>query len=201
VIAVLRSELFRTLTIRSSWVAFAGTAALGLMFSFLSADFWSLFAGLGAFGIAVVATSGHYQHRTAVLLFLGEPRRLAALIGQCLAAVLVGTALAAVSGLVLLTGGQETDQFLSTLVAVPMIALFGVANATVVRRPLWLFIGYIAEILFLEGLLGKLNDPWPFTSFLDAASGKPDGLLIFTGWTVAALAGAVWSIRRDLTGD
>ncbi|MFF5082843.1 hypothetical protein ACFY36_37870 [Actinoplanes sp. NPDC000266] len=199
-IAVIRSELYRTLSIRSSWVSLAGTIALAMVFGFLSADFWSLFAGLGAFGIAVVTTSAHYQHRTAVLLFLGRPRRLTVLAGQCVSAVLIAVALAVISGFSFI-GGQEMKQFTGTLIAVPMIALFGVANATLVRRPLWLFVGYISFITFVEGLLGQLKDPWPFTSFLDAASGKPEGLLKFTLWTVLAMAGAVWSIRRDLSGD
>ncbi|XVU27666.1 hypothetical protein ACQPZJ_11705 [Actinoplanes sp. CA-054009] len=198
--AVIRSELYRTLSIRSSWVSLAGTAALAMVFGFLSADFWSLFAGLGAFGIAVVTTSAHYQHRTAVLLFLGRPRRLTVLAGQCVAAVLIAVALTVISGFTFI-GGQEMKQFTGTLVAVPMIALFGVANATLVRRPLWLFVGYISFITFVEGLLGQLKDPWPFTSFLDAASGKPEGLLKFTLWTVLAMAAAIWSIRRDLSGD
>ncbi|GAA0466496.1 hypothetical protein Ade02nite_46570 [Paractinoplanes deccanensis] len=199
-IAVVRSELYRTLSIRSSWVSIAGTITLGVLFSFLSADFWSLFAGLGAFGIAVVTTSAHYQHRTAMLLFLGRPRRLQVLAAQCVAAVLVALALALISGLTLINP-QDIRQFTGTIVAVPLIALYGVANATVVRKPLWLFVGYISWITFVEGLLGKLKDPWPFTSFLDAASGKPDGLLHFTLWTLLAMAGAVWSIRRDLSGD
>ncbi|MEV4343198.1 hypothetical protein AB0J83_01780 [Actinoplanes sp. NPDC049596] len=199
-IAVIRSELYRTLSIRSSWVSIAGTITLGVLFGFLSADFWSLFAGLGAFGIAVVTTSAHYQHRTAVLLFLGRPRRLRVLAGQSVAAVLIALALTVISGFTLFNP-QDVRQFTGTLVAVPMIALFGVANATLVRKPLWLFAGYICWITFVEGLLGQLKDPWPFTSFLNAASGKPEGLLTFTAWTVVALAGAVWAIRRDLSGD
>ncbi len=34
---------------------------------------------------------------------------------------------------------------------------------------------------------------------MQAAGGNPKGLLLFAGWTALAVAGAAWSIRRDLT--
>jgi hypothetical protein len=95
------------------------------------------------------------------------------------------------------TGGQ----YRATLTAVPLAAIFGVANATVIRRPIWLLGGYAGWLLFVEGLIGKLESPLPFSSFPTAATGDPRHLLILLGWTVAALLAAVWSITRDLTGD
>ena len=98
-IAVLRSELKRTMMIRASWVSIAVTIAAGLTFGGYSVDFWTLFAGVGAFGLAVLTTGQHYQHRTAMLLFLGGPHRLRTLAAQCLAAAVVTTVTAALSGL------------------------------------------------------------------------------------------------------
>lgn len=198
-IAVLRSELYRTLTIRSSWVSFAGFAFLGAATGWFSEEFWSLFAGLGAFGVAVVVTSQHYQHRTAVLLFLGQPRRLWVLASQCVSAAVIGVVLAAASGVAVL--GPEPTQYRSTVMMAPVIAVFGVANATVVRRPLWLLIGYGGWLILVEGVIGRLESPLPFTSFLMACTGDVRALLAFLGWTGAALVAAIWSIRRDLTAD
>lgn len=199
-IAVLRSELYRTLTVLSSWVSMAASLALGLLFSWFSEEFWSLFAGLGAFGVAVVVTGQHYQHRTAVLLYLGQPRRLRALAAQCLSAALIATLLAAVSGLNLFSAG-ESEQYFATLSVVPLIAFFGVATTTVVRKPVWLFAGFAGWLLFVEGLIGRLEGSLPFSSFLQAATGDSQQLAIFAGWTAAALLGAAWAVRRDLTGD
>jgi ABC-2 type transport system ATP-binding protein len=198
--AVLRSELYRTLTIRSSWVSMGTSAAVGLAFGWFSGDFWALFTGLGTYAVAVVIASQHYQHRTAVLLFLGEPRRLRALAAQCVVAVLITVALAAVSGLSQFTSG-EGDRYLTTLVVVPLVALFGVATATVVRKPIWLLGGFAGWVIFVEGMLGKLESPLPFSSFLEASTGDNLDLLIFGLWTAAALLVAAWSIRRDLSGD
>jgi len=196
--SVLRSELYRTATVRSGWISMGASAALGLAFGWFSEDFWSLFAGLGAFAVAVVTTAQHYQHRTVVLLFLAQPHRLRALAAQCLTAVVVALVLVVVSGATVLAAGQ-TRQYLSTLAAVPVMAVFGVANATVVRRPTWLLTGWAGWLIFVEGLIGRLESPLPLTSFLGAAGGHPRQLLVFAGWTAAALATAIWSIRRDLT--
>ena len=200
-IRVLRSELIRTMSIRSMWVSIAATIALGLVFGTYSVDFWALFAGLGAFGIAAMTTAQHYQHRTAVLLFLGEPHRLRTLAAQCLAAALITTVTAALSGLNVAGSGGDGDQFRATLTAVPLIAVFGVAVATVVRHPTWLLAGAITWLLFVEGLIGKLRYPLPFSAYLTASTGNRDHLLIFLGWTAAALVAAALTIRRDLTGD
>lgn len=199
-IATLRSELFRTLTVRSSWVSMAVAIAVGVVFGWFSDEFWALFAGLGAFGVAAVIVSQHYQHRTAVLLFLGQPRRLRALVAQCVVAVLLTTVLGAVSGLTQFSTGTG-ERYLTTLAVVPLVALYGVANATVVRKPIWLLGGYAGWLIFVEGLIGRLESPLPFSSFLDAATGDTRSFLIFAGWTAAALLAAVWSIRRDLSSD
>ncbi|MEV8504862.1 hypothetical protein AB0368_08530 [Actinoplanes sp. NPDC051475] len=199
-IAVLRSELYRSLTIRSSWVSLAGFAALAALTGWFSEEFWSLFAGLGTFGLAVVLTAQHYQHRTAVLVFLGQPHRLRALAAQFAVAILFGLVLAAVSGISVAASGF-TAQYRSTLTAVPLIAVYGVANATIVRRPMWLLAGYLGWLVFVEGLIGRLEEPLPFTSFLFASAGQTKFVLALLAWTAASLPLAAWSVRRDLTGD
>jgi hypothetical protein len=198
--SVLRSELYRTMTVRSSWLAMFASLVLGLSFGWFSVDFWTLFAGMAAFGVAVVTTAQHYQHRTAVLLFLGQPRRWRALAAQCLMAVLITTTLTVVSGVSVLIGG-DWQQYLATVLVVPLMAVFGVANATVVRHPTWLFTGYFAWLLFVELLIGKMGKPLPFSSFLSAATGHPQHLWAVAAWTLIALVAAGWSIRRDLTAD
>jgi ABC-2 type transport system ATP-binding protein len=199
-IAVLRSEVYRTLALRSGWVSIAVSIFLGVLFGWFDTAFWSLFAGLGAFGLAVVTTAQHYQHRTAVLLFLGQPRRLRILAAQCVGAAGFAVVIAVVSGLPVLSD-DDADRFLSTLLVVPLMAVFGVANATVVRHPLWLFSGYAGWVVFIEALIGKLEGPLPFAAYLAAATGDHLFLLIFAGWTTAAVLAAVLSIRRDLSGD
>ena len=202
-IRVLRSELYRTLSIRSNWVSIAATIALGFAVGTFSVDFWALFAGLGAFAIATITTAQHYQHRTALLLFLGEPHRLRTLAAQCVAAAVVTTATTALSGLVVLgtAGTGDGRQFRATVAAVPVLAVFSVAVATVVRRPTWLLIGAVGWLTFVEGLIGKLQYPLPFSAYLTASTGKSQHLLIFAAWTAAALVAAALTIRRDLTAD
>jgi TRAP-type C4-dicarboxylate transport system permease small subunit len=197
-IAVLRSELHRTLTIPSSWLSMGLAVVLGMSFALFSVDFWSLFVALGVFGIAVVVTSQHYTHRTAVLLFLGQPRRWQALAAQCLCAIVLGLAVAVVSGVTTIVSG-EYEQFAGTMAATPLLAVFGVASATVIRRPVALFIAYGTWFVFAEGLAFRFKQPLPFTTFMSAAGGNPRGLLFFAGYAVASLAVAGWFIRRDLT--
>lgn len=197
-IAVFRSELHRTLTVPSSWISIGAAVLLGMSFALFSADFWSLFAALGVFGIAVVTTTQHYQHRTALLLFLGQPKRWQALAAQCLATILVGLVVAAVSGLTTIISG-DFRQFAGTTAAVPLLAIFGVASATILRRPVPLFIGYGTWFVFGEGLAFRFRQPLPFTTFMSAAGGNPRGLVFFAGWTVAALVAATWTVHRDLT--
>ncbi|MDY7089681.1 MAG: hypothetical protein SYR96_31825 [Actinomycetota bacterium] len=197
-IAVLRSELNRTLTVPSSWVSIGSAVLLGMSFALVSVDFWSLFVALGVFGIAVVTTTQHYTHRTAMLVFLGRPRRWVVLLAQCLAATLVGLVVAVVSGVTTILSG-DYGQFTGTLAAVPLLAVFGVAGATVLRHPVPLFLGYGTWFVFVEGLAFRFKQPLPFTTFMSAAGGNPRGLLLFAGWTALALAVALWSIRRDLS--
>lgn len=200
-IAVLRSELYRAVSIRSSAVSIGVLALLGLVFGWFSADMWTLLAGFGSFGISVMATAQHYQHRTAVLVCLGEPRRLVALAGQAVAAAFVASAVVAVSGAAVLAPTGSPAQWRSTMAVVPLMAVFGVANAAVVRRSAWLLIGYAGWLIFVEGLIGKLEQPLPFSAFLAAGSGDRRDVVIFAGWTVVAMGVAVVAVRRDLAGD
>jgi len=200
VTAVLRSELYRWATIRSSWILMGLFALLGALLGWFSADLWALLAGLGAFAIAVLGTAQHYQHSTVVLLHLGQPHRLTGLAAQAIAAASVAVLLAAVSGTTVLATGKFT-QFGSTLAVVPLMAVFGVANATVIRRPAGLLLGYAAWLLFVEALIGGLKKPLPFTTFLDAGTGNRRSLLIFTGWTLLTITIALVAVRRDLTSD
>lgn len=198
-IDVLRSELYRSVTIRSSWISLAGFAALAALAGWFSEEFWMLFAGLGAFGIAVMITAQHYQHRTVILVFLGRPYRLRVLAAQCLVAILYALVLAAISGVAVASSGFLA-RYLSTLAVVPLIAIFGVSNATIVRRPLWLLAGYLGWFIFAEGLIGRLEEPLPFTSFLYAATGDSTFRWALLAWTAASLPVAAWSIRRDMSG-
>jgi len=200
VIALVRSEVYRLATIRSSWVSMALFAALGMLFGLLSADMWALLAGVGAFGLAVMAVCQHHQHGTAVLLHLARPRRTLVLAGQLVTVVLVTTAFAAVSGLLVLMGGEAT-QYGNTLLVVPVMAVFGAANAAVLRRSTYLFIGYSAWFVFIEGLLGKLAAPLPFSAYLLASAGESDSMLILVGWSLLALVAAGIAIHRDVAGD
>jgi hypothetical protein len=78
--------------------------------------------------------------------------------------------------------------------------VFGVASATLWRRAVPLFLGYGTWFVFAEGLAFRFRRPLPFTTFINAAGGHPQGLALFAGWTAVALAAALWAIHRDL-GD
>ncbi|MDW5327903.1 hypothetical protein [Plantactinospora sp. KLBMP9567] len=199
-IALVRSELYRAATIRSSWVSIAVFGVLGALFGAVNVDAWALLAGMGAFGLAVLGVTQHFQHRTAVLLYLARPARLLTLLGQVVAGVIVAVGSAAVSGVTVLAKGDLT-QYRNTLTLVPVMAVFGAANAAVVRRPTWLFLGYAGWFVFVEGLLGRLSAPLPFSAFLGAGGGDRTSLLIAAGWTLLALAAATIATRRDLTTD
>ncbi|BCJ47836.1 hypothetical protein GCM10010168_21950 [Actinoplanes ianthinogenes] len=199
-IAVLRSELYRSLTVPASLIALLGFGALAVLTGWFDKNFWTLLAGLGTFSTAVMVTAQHYQHRTALLLFLGRPQRLSVLAVQCLVAVALGVVLVAVSGIPVLLNG-DSHQYATTLQTTPVIAVFGVANATIIRRPLWLLTGYLGWLVFVEGLIGRLESPLPFTSFLLASAGDAKALVALLTWTAVALPVAAWSIRRDLSGD
>lgn len=199
-IAVLRADLHRTLTVRSAWLSVIALVCAGLLLSLLSRDMWALLIGMGTFALAVTGTTQHFQHRTAVLLYLGRPRRLTVLAGQTASAALLGAMIAATSGVPLL-GSADTRTYVFVVLAVPVMAVFGVACGTVVRRGNWLLLGATGWLLFIEGLVGKLARPLPFSSFLNSINGDRTHLLIFAGWTVAALLAAIVAARRDLTGD
>jgi len=199
-IAVVRSELYRLSTIRSTaWSLVAFTAA-GILLGTVGADFWALLAGVGAFGFGVTGVSQHYQHRTAVLLYLARPRRILVLLAQLITAVLVSLAFTAVSGAVVLIQGDR-ERYLITLVVAPIMAVLGAAAAAIARSATVLFVGFAAWILFVEAMYGKLQEPLPFSAYLDAASGDVHKLLILVGWTVAVVVGAAFAVRRDLNGD
>jgi hypothetical protein len=60
---------------------------------------------------------------------------------------------------------------------------------------------YAGWLIFIEGLIGKLEQPLPFSAFLAAATGDSRHLLILARWTAAAMIAATVAIRRDLTAD
>jgi hypothetical protein len=199
-ITLVRSELYRMATIRSSWVAIASFAFLAAAFGILNPYVWALAAGLGAFGISVLTVTQHFQHRTAVLLYLASPKRLPVLVAQVLTSVAVAWSITVVSGITVLLKGQVAPYF-HTLTVVPIMALFGAATASVVRRSSWLLFGFAAWFVLIEGLISQLKWPLPISSYLDAAHGDPFGLEVFTVWSVAALAIAALTLSRDPTTD
>jgi hypothetical protein len=199
-IAVVRSELYRLSTVRSSALSLFLFTAFGIILSVVGADFWALLAGAGAFGLGATGVSQHYQHRTVVLLYLTRPRRIRVLLGQLITALIVSLGFTAVSGVVVLIQGDR-ERYLITLVVAPLMALLGAAGAAIARNATFLFIGFGTWILFVEAMYGKMQQPLPFSAYLDAASGDVHKLVILVGWTVAAAIGAIFAVRRDLNGD
>jgi hypothetical protein len=199
-IAVVRSDLYRLFTIRSSAVALAVLGAAGNFFGVISADMWALLAGVGAFGFGVTGMTQHYQHRTAVLLYLARPRRASVLLGQLVTTVIVGFGFAALSGVSVLLHG-DLDVYLRTLMVVPIMAVLGAATAAIVRRAVPLVVGFGVWVIFIEAMFGKMEQPLPFSAYLDAATGNVEKLLILLGWTLAAVLGALVAVHRDLNGD
>jgi hypothetical protein len=200
VIAVVRSELYRLSTVRSSAFSLAIFTGVGILLGMIGADFWALLAGVGAFGFGVTGVSQHFQHRTAVLLYLARPRRVRVLLGQLVTTVIVGAGFTAASGLgVLIQGNRE--RYLITLMVAPVMAVLGAAAAAIARSATFLFVGFVAWIIFVEAMYGKLQEPLPFSAYLDAASGDMRKLVLLLGWTLATIVGAAFAIRRDLTGD
>jgi hypothetical protein len=196
---LIRSELYRMATVRSSWVSLALFGSVAAAFGILEPTFWALFAGLGAFGIGTLTVAQHHQHRTAALLYLAVPNRLAVLFAQVLTTVLVGTAFAALSGVPVLFKDRMAYEY--TMTVVPVMALFGAAVAAVVRRPTWLLFGFGVWFVVVEGLIGKLEWNLPISAYLDAVAGDGWGYEVFGVWTVAAVGLAVILLPRDLTGD
>jgi hypothetical protein len=199
-ITLVRSELYRMATIRSSWVSIVLFGAVAASFGVLDGYWWAMFAGVGTFGISVLTVAQHYQHRTVALLYLARPKRFPVLIAQVITTVAVTWGFTAVTGItVLLDGGDRT--YRHTLVVVPIMAVFGTATAAIVRRSSWLLFGFALWFVLVEGLAGQLKWPLPISSYLEAAGGDAFGLEVFLCWAVVALAVAVPTLRRDLTGD
>src|SRR5262245_52984282 len=97
-LTLIRSELYRMATIRSSWVSIALFGFVAAAFGVLGPSYWALFAGLGAFGISALTVAQHHQHRTVALMYLARPRRLTALFAQVATTVIVSWVVAALSG-------------------------------------------------------------------------------------------------------
>ncbi|GIE75436.1 hypothetical protein Aph02nite_13860 [Actinoplanes philippinensis] len=199
-IAVIRSEMYRSVSIMSSWLALIGFAFMAALVGWFSKEAWSLFAGVGAFGVAVTVTAQHYQHRTMVLVLLNHPHRWRVLISQCVSAAVLGVVLAAVSGLAVLLG-ESAAHYRSTVLVAPVMAVFGTLCTVVVRHPMWLLGGVFAWLLFAEGLINGMAIGLPFASFAMASAGNVKALLILLAWTAAAIPPAVWSVYRDVSSD
>ncbi|WP_406059866.1 hypothetical protein [Micromonospora sp. NBC_00860] len=199
-ISILRSDLYRTATIRSSSISLAVLVLLGLLLGAVNIDAWALLAGMGAFGFAAMVVAQHYQHRTAFLLYLSQPRRMVVLGGQLAAAIVVATAFVATSGLAVLIRG-ESGPYKDLLTVVPIMAILAASCASIVRRSTWLLLGSAGWFVFVEGLIGRLKLPLPFTSLISAGTGDTRGLLIASLWAGVAVVVASLSIGRDLTGD
>ncbi|WP_157442121.1 hypothetical protein [Actinoplanes awajinensis] len=187
-------------TIRSSWVSIALFGAVTAAAGVVDADWWALFAGIGAFGISVMTVTQHFQHRTAALLYLARPQRFTVLLAQVVTTVVISWLVAAVSG-VTVVSKWGTWTYYHALVAVPIMAVFGAALAAVVRRSVWLLSGFGVWFVIVEGVAGQFKYPLPMTSYLDASRGDAFGIEIFLVWAVAALAVAAVALRRDLSGD
>jgi hypothetical protein len=199
-ITLVRSELYRMATIRSSWLSLALFGVVAASSGVADDSWWALFAGIGAFGISVLTVTQHYQHRTAALLYLARPNRFQVLLAQVVTTVAVGWGLAVVSGLPALFkwGGER---YFATLTVVPVMAVFGAALAAIVRRSAWLISGFGVWFVIVEGIATQFKWPLPMTSYLGASRGDAFGLEVFIVWAGGALAVAAVALRRDLTGD
>jgi len=200
-IAVIRSEIYRFRTVRSWWLSLIAAAAATAAMGYYGDAAWAGLVGMVTFLLGVVAAGQHYQHRTAVLMFLARPRRVAVLAGQALTYATAAGAFAAVTGIpVLLTG--HPDEYLVTVIAAPVMAVFAVANAAILRRPIWIIAGYGVWFAAVEGVAGRLSLPGPFSGYLRGTAQTDLGMLAaFVCWAVLAAAAATWALRRDVTGD
>jgi phosphatidylglycerophosphatase A len=197
VIAVVTSELYRFATIRSVWVSIVVVMVAAYAVSFFGAPFWGLVVGMGTFAITANVVGSQFAHRTVVLTYLARPNRLVVLAGQIVASALVGAFIALISAIGV---RDEPGLIVDGLIAVPLIAVFAAALATLVRRPLWLILGFVGWLIIVEGVIGQLDYPLPITMFLAAISGEQTQLGYFCAWTAGALALAVLLSRRDVTG-
>lgn len=197
---LIRSELYRMATIRSSWASIVLFGAVAASSGIVDDNWWALFAGIGAFGISVLTVTQHYQHRTIALLYVSRPKRFQVLLAQVVTTVLVAEVLAALSGVLALAkwGGQT---YFQTLAVVPVMAVFGAGLAATVRRAAWLISGFGVWFVIVEGIATGLRWPLPMSSYLEAANGNAFSMEIFIVWAIAALAVASVALRRDLAGD
>jgi|1185.fasta_scaffold37564_2 hypothetical protein len=199
-ISVLKSELYRLGTIRSWWLSVLGAGVLTTAVTLLGDAAWAVVLGMAVFGFGVVFGTQHYQHRTAVLMFLAQPRRVRALVGQTLVFAFGATAFAVVTGVPMLA--VEPQSYVTTVVVTPFLAIFAVANAAILRRPIFILAGYGGWFFVVEVLLGRLELPGPFTAFLNtAARAQPMMLIPAVFWAMVAAAVASWAVRRDVAGE
>lgn len=157
-ITVIRSELYRLATTRSSALSLSAFSLSGAVLSVFGADFWALLAGVGAFGFGAAGVSQHYLHHTVVLLHLARPRRVSVLAGQLVTALIVSLGFTAASGLAVPIL-WNWEWYAVTLVVAPLMAVFGAAAAAIARRATFLFVGCTAWVVFVEAMYGKLQEP------------------------------------------
>ncbi|GAB7038815.1 MULTISPECIES: hypothetical protein [Catenuloplanes] len=195
-ISVVTSELYRFATIRSVWLSVIVVVIAGYAVSWFGAAFWGLVVGAGTFAVTANVVGSQFTHRTMVLTYLARPNRLVVLAGQIVASALVGALIAVVSAVGV---RDQPGLIVAGLSAVPVIAIFAAALATVVRRPLWLILGFTGWLIIVEGAIFQLDYPLPISTFLASISGRPEQLGTFGAWTAGALVLAVALARRDVT--
>jgi hypothetical protein len=202
-LTLIRSELYRMATIRSSWVSIALFATLAASFGVLDAYWWAMFAGIGAFGISALTVGQHFQHRTAALLYLARPKRFPVLLAQVITTVAVSWGLAALTGITpyVNDGIRGELTYRHTMLVVPVMAVFAAATAAIVRRSSWLILGFAIWFVVVEGLVGQLKWWLPFSAYLKASGGDAFGLELFIFWAVVAVAAALPLLARDLPAD
>ncbi|GAB7051910.1 hypothetical protein [Catenuloplanes indicus] len=195
-ISIVASELYRFATIRSVWLSVIVVVAASYAVSWFGAAFWGLIVGAGTFAVTANVVGSQFAHRTMVLTYLARPNRLVVLAGQIIASAIVGALIAVVSAIGV---RDQPGLVVAGLSAVPVIAIFAAALATIVRRPLWLILGFTGWLIIVEGAIFQLDYPLPVTMFLASISGKPEQLVKFCAWTAGALAVAIGLARRDVT--
>jgi ABC-2 type transport system ATP-binding protein len=196
-IAVAQNELYRLRTVRAWWLTLPAAVALCLTAGMIDQTLWTFVVGAVVFLVGVVGTAQHYQHGTAILLFLARPQRLTVLLGHTLVYAALGAAVAAITGLGLVAR-QEWSTYGATIGGACLLAAFAVANAAIVRRPVWIISGYGSWLLVGELLLGQLQMPGPFTGYLAASVEGPASLLILAAWTTLAMLVAARAVERDV---
>jgi hypothetical protein len=202
-ITLIRSELYRMATIRSSWVSIVAFGTLAASFGVLDSYWWAMLAGIGTFGISALTVAQHFQHRTATLLYLARPKRFPVLLAQVITTVAVCWGLAAITGIAARMNGGAGGvlTYRHTMMVIPIMAIFAAATAAIVRRSAWLILGFGIWFVVVEGLIGQLKWWLPFSAYLKASGGDAFGLEIFIFWAVVALAVAVPMLARDLPAD